>query len=507
MRIILALATAAFILGSCGGGGSNFVQRPSGPQTQQPPAQQNVNPYDRSQATMSYGAAATSGQRGPGSYASNEPANSDATGQFAVVGSVDVSKMIERLEAEDPRGCLTQVQRCYPPSLHTVHGGAEVGHMRLRDGVSASELIRYLRTDARFNDGLVRRWGNTPPTVRMVEGVATEQDWFETLMAVRLINSALPPDWQLRFSDEAAAPDGQINSGFIEVGFTRRENWPTSCGASSRAVGCAWWQATTDGRMTGASIAVDPIRVLGVRDRAHVLLHELLHALGRGHVSPADFPDTITHPSGDEGRSDWLILSPLDEAALYAVHDRLSVGTRGSSLDMNDLGPWSDVSTHVFGRIDYVPGRQQAVVFGAVWQNGLSRPYAIALNPSPLPRQVSGSASWSGRMLGLTPQAEAVAGAMDMTIQLASLHGELDFTELEKWAPHAGPGALGTGARWGDGDLHYVLALDNGGQVFVETGGDAGEITGVFFGNRHQRVGGTLRRRDLSAGFGGTRRQ
>ena len=487
MRISLAFVAAAFVLGSCGGGGggSNAVQSPtgtqSGPGTQQPP--QSPDPYDRSQATLPYGAAPPAS-----SYASNEPVSADAAGRIVFIGTPNISRAP------------------FPDNYDRTHGSAEVGHLRFRDGTSASELLRYLRADARFNDGLVRRWGNTPPTVRMLEGAATQQDWLHTLQAVQILNSVLPPDWQLRFSDEAVAPDGKTNPGFIEVGFTRRENWPgASCGGSFRAVGCARTQWTSDGRVTGASVVVDPTRVPGgVRGRMHVLLHEIVHALGRGHVSPAAFPDTIMHASGDEGVSEWLILSPLDEAALYAVYDRLPVGTRGN-LGVNDLGPWSDVSTHVFGRINHVPERQQAVVFGAVWQNGLVRPYAAALRPSPpLQRQVSGSASWSGRMLGLTPRAEAVAGAMDMTVQLASLHGELDFTNMEKWAPHAGPGAPGTGTLWGDGDLHYALALD-GGQMLVEAGGDAGEITGVFFGDRHQRVGGTLRRRDLSAGFGGAR--
>ena len=93
---------------------------------------------------------------------------------------------------------------------------------------------------------------------------------------------------------------------------------------------------------------------------------------------------------------------------------------------------------------------------------------------------------------------------MAMTIQLESLRGALDFTALEKWAPHAGPGALGTGAQWGDGDLSYTILSE--GQVIVDTGGDDGQITGVFFGDSHQRVGGTLRRSDLSAGFGGVRK-
>ena len=72
---------------------------------------------------------------------------------------------------------------------------------------------------------------------------------------------------------------------------------------------------------------------------------------------------------------------------------------------------------------------------------------------------------------------------------------------MESWA--AAPGAPGTGATWGDGDLNYTVAVD--GNAFRRTGGDAGSITGVFFGAAHQGMGGTLVRDDLAAGFAGTR--
>ena len=175
--------------------------------------------YDRGQATAPYGAAAAAS-----GYAGNEPANADPTGRVVFIGTPDISQALPHFAGNWDRA----------------HGSAAVGHLRIRDGTSASELLRYLRADAGGTGGQVRRWGNTPPTVRMIEGAATDDDWFDTLMAVRLINSALPPDWQLRFSDEAAAPDGEVDPGFIEVAFTRRENWPESgCGGLSMAIGCA----------------------------------------------------------------------------------------------------------------------------------------------------------------------------------------------------------------------------------------------------------------------------
>ena len=41
--------------------------------------------------------------------------------------------------------------------------------------------------------------------------------------------------------------------------------------------------------------------------------------------------------------------------------------------------------------------------------------------------------------------------------------------------------------------------------TIVQTGDDAGLVTGAFFGPAHESMGGVLVREDLSAGFGGTR--
>ena len=488
LPIVLQAAFIAclLLLYGCGGGGSagrtQATGGPSGPQT--PSASSEASLYDRSRATVPYGIGTDAE-----SLAGNPPANTDRAGRFLFIGTPDINQAARRFEQ----------------NFRALHDDVDVGHLQLRGGVSARGLQHYLRADAADQGGYLRRWGDTPPTVRMLEG-STGSDTADTLMAVRLINSALPPNWQLRFDNRPAAPADELNPGFIDVAFTARENWPGGgCGGNADAVGCAVSQYTSSGRVTAAAALVDPVRVTGERQRIYVLLHEILHALGRGHVSREAFPDTIMHESGDLGVSDWRILSPLDEAALYAVHARLRPGTPGD-LGIEDFGPWSNLSTHAFGRLGAVPGSGPSVVFGAVWQNGLVRPYATGRDPSPpLERRLSGSAGWEGRAIGLTPEAETVAGAVAMVVQLASLHGEIDFTGLEAWPPHAGPGALGTGAQWGDGDLHYGIAL-SGGRVFVETGGDEGEITGAFFGSNQQRMGGTLRRRDLSAGFAGDRR-
>ena len=386
-----------------------------------------------------------------------------------------------------------------PTTPALAHEEAEVRHLRLRDGVSAAELLRYLRADADYREGMLLRWGNTPPTVRVEEGTPDELVR-EVHMAVQVINSSLPSDWQLRFDAKPTTKDREMNRGFIDVVFDDKEDWPDQMGAY--VSGVAYHKQTGSGEITAGQIFVDPERSRAGRDRFSVLLHELLHTLGRGHVDKVAFPYTIMHARG-LAKADLLLLQPIDNAALYAVYDRLEAGPAASTLSYEDLGPWTDVSTHILGRIGHEPGQQLDVFFGAVWKNGNVRPWALgALFSPPLDRSF-GWASWNGRMLGLTPEAEAVAGAVDMSVDLSTLHGNIDFTQLEQWAAHTRLGEIGTGSQWGDGDLNYQISVD--GSLFHEICGDDGKVTGAFFGPNQERAGGTLRRHDLAAGFGAER--
>ena len=479
---VSALALACLFLASCGGGGGGGSGTGTGTGGSASP---RIPPAVEQPPTADGGAQLPGSEPDPTGFANNEPASLSSNGRrtAAIVGGVNLDRALDE----------------FSPTPNTRHAGADIHHLRLRDAVSGAEIARYLRADAATKSGNhVRRWGSTPPTVRLATG-ATADDRLHTMNAVRLVNSALPADWQLRVDDTPAIRDGKLNPGFIEVAFDPRERWPSGVSTADR-VGVALTRFTGSGEITAAGILIDPALVRGERARIGVLLHELLHTLGRGHVDPRAFPDTLMHAYGIRS-SDWIHMHPLDEAALYAVYDRLRPGESGD-LGLNDLGPWNEVSTHVMGRYGQ-PGSR--VLFGAAWRHGQPRPWAILPDPSPPMRtRPSGSASWSGRLLGLTPRAEAVSGAMDMSLRLSTLRGSLDFTDLEKWAPHAVPGALGTGSRWGDGNLHYGIAVAQG-QFITETGGDEGQITGVFSGPRHERVGGTLRRDDLAAGFGGTR--
>jgi len=236
-------------------------------------------------------------------------------------------------------------------------------------------------------------------------------------------------------------------------------------------------------------------------ERVGVIAHELIHLLGRNHVEPERFPETLMVAGGSEALSEH-ILHGLDREALHAVYGRLPTGTTPERI-ADELGPWSDTAMHVRGEL---PIGTQQVVFGAALRNGLAQPWAVGPAPSTdlgNNAALSGSILWTGRLLGLTPQAETVAGGAEMAVDLLTMSGSLDLTGLEHWPANAAPGPSGSGATWRDGRLGYRIAVR--GNTFARTGGDAGVVTGAIFGSSHEGMGGVLVREDLSAGFGGRR--
>ena len=227
----------------------------------------------------------------------------------------------------------------------------------------------------------------------------------------------------------------------------------------------------------------------------------LLRALGLlRRVDSADFPDSFL---GDGSRPRIRHLPGIDGEALFAAYDRLAPGTLPEDLSAESLGPWDDTSFHLRGDLDIAGGE---AAFGVALRNGLARPWAAGTAPlSELGNNSAlfGTASWNGALLGVTPAAETVAGQARLTVELRTLDADLAFSGLEHWGVEQAPGAAGTGARWGDGDLEYSIEIR--GNTFHRAGGDDGEIVGAFFGAAHEAMGGVLERSDLTAGFGGVR--
>ena len=391
-----------------------------------------------------------------------------------------------------------------PPSAQSdlasvaIHDGAAVRYGRLSDGLGSAFLTDYLSEDANLNHGRTLGFSEAP-VVRFVAGTTAEQI-DEIVRAVQLLNANLPRDFHLTVDptpvsavdDAAGTHHTTLAPGQILVEYDRREDWELPPSPTHPLGQATTWQRAGD--IITARLYVDNTRATDATDRMDTLVHEFIHALGRRHSDRTLFPSTIMNipARGTEG----YVMHQLDREALLAVHGVLEPGDRPDDI-ATDLGPWEDESRHVRGDLGDLH-------FGASLRNGLVRPWALGPRPGidlADNAELMGSASWSGRLLGLTPSGETVAGAAGLSIDLASLSGGLDFTSLESWA--AAPGDPGTGAAWGDGDLNYDIAVE--GNVFARTGGDDGHVTGAFFGASHEGVGGTLVRDDLGAGFAGTR--
>ena len=432
-----------------------------------------------------------------------------------------------------------------------MHNGTAVSHGRVRDGEGAAEVTAYLTQHVstgqfRSDPGLITF--PAPPTVRLAEGTPDDLAAF-VVQAVRLINTGLPHERRIRFSDEGAVPllaIDDVPDGDIFVDFVPWRDWnDPQKPAQDEAVALAQsaWHAVFnndaerwEGReMRAGHIWVDRdaihtawVRSPGSRrfeetvlnrrvddsvrvekwysDQAVVaiLVHELLHTLGMSaHLDPDRFPRSIMN----EDRHDYdgvtgHVIYPLDREALQAAYSVLAPGTHPEQL-ADDLGSWNRFSLHLRGDIG-VPGR--AAHFGVAARNGLAQPWAYGRMPAADlagNRALTGTVTWSGRLLGFTPALQAVGGAANLSVDPQTLAAQLDFTALEHWAANAAPGPVGSGTLWHDGDLRYGLALQ--GNTFIQTGGDAGAVTGAIFGIAHEAMGGVLERSDLTAAFGGTR--
>ena len=194
------------------------------------------------------------------------------------------------------------------------------------------------------------------------------------------------------------------------------------------------------------------------------------------------------------------VAPPGSQLAAYSKNEP---GNKPEELTAENLGSWIDTFFNLNENLAFEGGK---VSFGVAARNGLAQPWASG--PKPWVNLADNSAlfgtvSWNGALWGVTPFAEIVAGGARLTVELATLDGQLDFTNMEKWGANEEPGIVGSGTMWGNGDLGYTIEISE--NTFVQTGGDEGQITGVFIGPAHEAMGGVLERADLAAGFGGKR--
>ncbi len=426
-------------------------------------------------------------------------------------------------------------------------GGTALSEGEVRDGIAASEALAYLRTIAGGNlEGIVglQKW-NTPPYVRVV-GTGTDGRYIRlTQDSARIVNAALPFTERLKLQSvdtpisegrAASAYNWRLGSRDIFVRFVPRSD-PRWSGAEEDELGrtrvlkpvhySGQRQRDEVGFGSGivtADVLIDPDAVASLSDAeiTHLIVHELLHAVGfMSHLDAGRFRSTLNdvYVRGTEPRS---LIHPIDREGLLAAYARFKAGTLPETMTFESLGPWTDTSHHIRGDLALPSGD---VAFGVAFRNDLPQPWASGPAPAGAlagNAALSGTVSWRGVLVGMTPAGVRVSGDSSLTVELSKVRHPAYETEPDGTLRFTGM-RLADGSRWGDGDLFYSIEVagnrfHRARSSFVRygfaddrqpedraSGEDFGVVTGVFFGHDHEGMGGVLERHDLSAAFGGKR--
>ena len=105
---------------------------------------------------------------------------------------------------------------------------------------------------------------------------------------------------------------------------------------------------------------------------------------------------------------------------------------------------------------------------------------------------------------------QSVGGLADLDVNLGSLTDRLSdltysvesFGRLQISSIEYLDAATGRDT-WKSGRLEFDVVVQ--GNTFLTTDGQAGIVSGAFFGESHEGMGGTIEREDLAAAFGGSR--
>lgn len=357
--------------------------------------------------------------------------------------------------------------------------------------------------------GLVRF--AVPPTVRLAEGMSKRERAI-SMQAIALINRALPYEHHVLLGPDAPAgvawdwkgglpdiPDGQIFIEFVK-GNPNSDRLGSS-GVSHQATIRKYdalqgrWEKK---HLRASAVEMSSVVFRGKPDwqAVSVLVHELLHGLGFAGHPGKNFADSIMEDA-------WFRLDgslpDIDMAALQVLYTKLAEDTEPEDISVQSLGAWDDESTDITGVLG-------PVSFGVRHANNVSVPFASGSEPSK-PLAESGLSktrvvTWRGELLGLTPKLRTVTGTATVSVALLTMCGTAKFTNLRSF-PVLSESTRRGGVRWGDGTLEYDIRV--GSNYLYSTGGDAGAVSGSFYGDNHSYVGGTVERSDLTAAFGARR--
>lgn len=367
-------------------------------------------------------------------------------------------------------------------------GTIDIRRGTLNDGVGRASVAAYL-SEAQGTEA----WRfPSAPSLRVI-GPATTRERQLVADAVEAVNLSLPAGLKIRIEDPIPGFSlrDTVNSG--GANFISGRELPNTihveflpCEAYARcgqAVATTWAYVYPGNPNPHAYVQMaQDTRPYGVdRDARLLLAHELLHALGIDRHVGNRFDSIMVHRRIFWSGPDSL-LQRVDREALQALYTRLNPGD-----DPTAFGLWAGTSTHL-------AGNGPNANFGVALRNGHVEPWAHGERPAwtlATTPGLSGTVTWRGALVGFSSQ-QPVIGDARVTVELDDLTGTADFTSLES-----------RGVLWGDGDLGYTIAVE--GRAFHETGGDEGDLAGIFTGRMSEGAAGTLERTDLTAAFGAER--
>lgn len=388
-------------------------------------------------------------------------------------------------------------------------GAAVISRSRVR-GTTATNLIDYLRDMAGGGPWgpAGNTWQRTPkmplwtlrPTVR-VESSAAPDLHRMTAKAVDMINDWLPVEHRMRMGAPTALRtdnSGDVPYGGIHMNFrfpgdggvthyfpNRNDNDPSDVPSLRTAV-----------------VRINPNS--SWHQTYGLIVHELVHAMGiPGHVSEHRHPTTIMPDSEFQGGSlpdeaRLPELPRLDGEALMTSYTVYDGGEFGTAINYTSLGSWATTIPTIRGELS-TPGGD--VSFGAEYRTQWTRAWDAGPTPATTlaASGLRGTATWTGAMVGYTDAGQETTGDSELSVNLYSLRGTAEFTDIR-----AG------GSPWASGrDLETAIRV-SGNHITSTQGGPWVGFDAQFRGTNHEAVTGAFRwervdTSNLTAAFGGTR--
>ena len=313
------------------------------------------------------------------------------------------------------------------------------------------------------------------------------------MIALNLLNDALPPEFQIRWKGEGDPT--VVNEGEIVVSLVTPQEIGQECGSSAVACASSWRNQTSTAR--AILFIPDDFDTSQYTYPRSVIVHELLHALGiSGHVNSVQFPDSVMGTSGEYFPNPGHIIGRIDREILQAMYMSQLPGI------YNDWGQWSDVAYHVMAESE-----DGVIRFGTALFNGLPSPWVRGVMPNTTladNSELSGSATWVGYLLGFSGPS-AISGDAELEVQLSTLtdvnnEQDLRFRDIyfinqreedEPW--------------FSTRNIDYkVNVTGNWFRNVLDDGYEQGFVQGAFLGAEHEHMGGTVKRTDMVAAFGGS---